>query len=84
MQVESLKATSLIHAGKFSKLLNATTTSSTTASPSSSESSSSDHLRELLDEATEDEVNCESIFQISQHLCLNKTESRLLKSMEQK
>lgn len=53
--MESLKATSLIHAGKFSKLLNST---STTASPStSSEEPSSDHLRELLDEIPDDDVS---------------------------
>lgn len=54
VQVDSLRATSLIHAGKFSKLLNTSSTTSTTASPSS-EAPSNDRLRELLDEVPEDE-----------------------------
>lgn len=56
VQVDSLRATSLIHAGKFTKLLNTSSTSSTTASPStSSEAPSSDRLRELLEELPDDE-----------------------------
>lgn len=57
VHVESLKATSLIHAGKFSKLHNTTSSSTTTALPTSSEEPSSDRLRALLDELPDDDVS---------------------------
>lgn len=53
MNVESLKATSLIHAGKFPKLLNTTTTLST----STTEESTSDKLKEAQVEVGDEEVS---------------------------
>lgn len=61
VQVESLKATSLIHAGRFTKAANTTTTSTTppssssTSSSSSSESPSKDRLRAILDEMPDED-----------------------------
>jgi hypothetical protein len=56
VQVESLKATSLIHAGRFTKASNATTTTTPpSSSSSSSESPSKDRLREILDEMPDDD-----------------------------
>ncbi|CRK96050.1 CLUMA_CG009487, isoform A [Clunio marinus] len=54
VHVESLRATSLIHAGKFSKLLNTTTSTTTTE-----ESPPADKLREILDEVPDDELTIE-------------------------
>lgn len=52
VHVESLKATSLIHAGKFSKLLNTTTsTSSTTEEPQK------DPLKDMVGEMPDEEVS---------------------------
>lgn len=53
--IESLKATSLIHAGKFSKLLNTTTTSP--APSSSSEEPAKSALQEMLAEMPDDDVS---------------------------
>lgn len=61
VDVESLKATSLIHPGKFSKSSNSTT-STTTSSESPSSSSSKEPLnnyfKELLDELPNEGVSC--------------------------
>lgn len=54
VHTESLKATSLIHAGKFSKLLNTTTS---TTSTSTTEEPPHDLLGEKLDETADDEVS---------------------------
>lgn len=51
VNVESLKATSLIHAGKFSKLLNTTTSTTTT------EVSTSEKLKEAQVEVADEEVS---------------------------
>lgn len=49
VHIESLKATSLIHAGKFSKLLNTTTSTTTEDSPTT------DLLNEGVEEPEEEE-----------------------------
>jgi hypothetical protein len=56
VNVESLKATALIHGGKFSKLFNQTTTTSTTQGTPISSTTSGDKLQEVLDEVPDDDV----------------------------
>lgn len=53
VNVESLKATSLIHAGKFSKLVNTTTSTSTPTA----EDLPSDKLKETQEEVAEEKVS---------------------------
>lgn len=50
VHIESLKATSLIHAGKFNKLLNQTTSTTSTT-----EGAPGDRLKEAADEIPDDE-----------------------------
>jgi hypothetical protein len=57
VNVESLKATSLIHAGKFPKLQNLTTTSSTTTEESASSSPTKEKQQEVLDGVPDEEVS---------------------------
>lgn len=59
VHIESLKATSLIHAGKFSKLLN-TTTSSTTSTTEKSADEAKDPLKAIVDDGPDDDVSEES------------------------
>ncbi|KAG5678666.1 hypothetical protein PVAND_008319 [Polypedilum vanderplanki] len=57
VHVESLRATSLIHAGKFTKLLNATNNSNNNNSTTTSSTTegSADRLRAILDELPDDD-----------------------------
>jgi hypothetical protein len=57
VQVDSLRATSLIHAGRFTKPSNATSTTSTTTNTplAAANETSKDHLREILEELPDDD-----------------------------